>query len=163
MLEHEDPNRLDMPGAEELPVIYVCQARACYRNAIPSWFVRRWWLISEDLTDPDYIIIRCPEHITDWALSKTRYGRTVAVRQWATQARKLKLPPVRLSDPFPVRYLKALRFDSKDDVPRLEEFMDEIRKRPLYKTHKMDPEAARRMSKKIGHKRDIIGQFAPKK
>lgn len=120
--------RVDHPNAE-LQVMYVCQARNCRRTAKPSWYTFRWWLIATYLRDPDYIVIRCPAHISDWALRQTVLGRSNAARRWAVEAKAIKLRRTSFIDPWPTLYLGALRYDSKDDLPDMAAFEEELRLR----------------------------------
>lgn len=117
--------RVDHPNAE-LPVMYVCQARNCRRTAKPSWWTFRWWLISTYLRDPDYVLIRCPHHISDWSLRNTGLGRSVVARRWAAEAKTLKLRKPSFIDPWPTQFLGALRYDSKDELPDIEAFKEEL-------------------------------------
>lgn len=48
-------------------------------------------------------VVRCPQHISEWALRHTREGRTKANRELAKQGRDLPVPPIPPSaSPFPI-------------------------------------------------------------
>ena len=109
----------ERPPANELPIVYVCQARMCRRIDTPRFFVHKWWLIAPRRDNPNYLVIRCPEHYTSWALRQTIYGRLEALEKHAARARKLKLPPVTGLEPIPAFFLGAERYGLQDDEPVL--------------------------------------------
>jgi len=111
-----------------LPIVYVCQARRCGRLDTPRKFVRRWWLIAPNKNNPNNLVIRCPEHYTEWALQQTVYGRLTALREHAREARMVgkKLKPVTGLEPRPREFLGFERGDAQADVPDPFEFLDDL-------------------------------------
>ena len=43
---------------------------------------------------PSIYVIRCPHHISEWALRATKVGRTKEMREKARRGREMDLPPV---------------------------------------------------------------------
>ena len=115
---------------DTLPIVYVCQARGCKRFDTPRKFVRRWWLIAPRKDDPNWLVIRCPQHYTEAALRQTIYGRLDTLVTHAAVARHVKLPPVDPLAPMPIRYLGAHRGSAQDDVPDPHEFLDRVVRQP---------------------------------
>lgn len=57
----------------------------------------------------DVRVVRCPQHISEWALRNTREGRTNANRELARRGREMEVPPIPVYlSPFPTR-------DKEDD------------------------------------------------
>lgn len=63
------------------------------------------WLVSPRRSDPGILVIRCPAHISEWALRQSQAGRTKQMRQmmregadWEPQT-KIGVEPVPLFDP----------------------------------------------------------------
>lgn len=130
-------------------MVYVCQYRGCLRRIGPCWFASRYWLITEHINKPGWLVIRCPEHITRKVLERTKYGRTNFMLAWMEDCHRMakSLPPPDYLMPFPVRFLGAYRLDSQDDVPDLSEFFDELQEHKRWKT-KWSPEAKAKASKR---------------
>jgi hypothetical protein len=61
----------------------------------PSPF-SEWWLVSEDGRT-----VRCPQHITDWAMRQAKVRRTKATYKWKEEARANDIAPTNiLIEPF---------------------------------------------------------------
>lgn len=110
------------------PVLYQCQDLDCWRCRMPSAEVRRTWLIAPRWNDPTFLVIRCPEHITEWALRCTMWGRLKVMQDWAARMREYgkTLPQGNASDPFLIKFMGAQRRGMWDmeDIPDYAEILD---------------------------------------
>ena len=73
--------------------VYVCQMPRCTRFMVP-WLPEQYsleeqdrWLIAPYRHDKDLLIIRCPQHISGVALSRT-IGVHHTVRDWALRVKE---------------------------------------------------------------------------
>ena len=78
----------------------VCQVcgRAASRDDAEGWLDQphreRW----------DVRVVRCPQHISEWALRNTREGRTKANRELLAQGKQMPVPPIPPhASPFPIQ------------------------------------------------------------
>lgn len=56
----------------------------------------KYWLVSRDGT-----VVRCPQHITDWAMRRAGMRRTKTTNEWRKQAKEQDIPPTNiLIEPF---------------------------------------------------------------
>jgi hypothetical protein len=53
-------------------------------------------------------------------------GRSKVARKWAAEAKTIQLRKPSFIDPWPTLYLGALRYDSKDDLPDMVAFEEEL-------------------------------------
>jgi hypothetical protein len=97
----------ELEAIEALMDIAVCQY--CGRAAIIEQEVVDTWLISPRRGDNPLgqLIVRCPNHISEWAMRNSTAGRTNRMRERARQGRRMELPERRRFDPLPARFRGA--------------------------------------------------------
>lgn len=62
------------------------------------------WLVSPRRSDPSILVVRCPQHISEWSLRQSQAGRTKAWRLAMAEGRKQKTPGIPpLLSPFPTQ------------------------------------------------------------
>ena len=64
---------------------YVCQK--CGRFCIKGSNEAPEWLVHPHHADADLLVIRCPQHITEWSLRQAGIPRTTKVRRWRALTR----------------------------------------------------------------------------
>lgn len=61
---------------QQLRNYHVCQI--CGRYTFPD--ATEGWLVSPLRADPTFTVVRCPKHISEWSLRRSRAGRTKKMR-----------------------------------------------------------------------------------
>lgn len=97
----------------EQPEVFICQH--CGRAAADSFEVRSTWLIHPHRNFTDVLIIRCPAHISEWAMRNSS-GRTREMRQRALRGRRSPVPPLVGIEPLPTRFRGADRRKEGDGL-----------------------------------------------
>jgi hypothetical protein len=69
--------------------------------------VRNHWLVSPYRKNPDYMVVRCPNHISEWSMRMSAHGRTNEMRERARRGRQMVLEPTRVFDPLPTNFRGA--------------------------------------------------------
>lgn len=92
-------------SAPHEPSVAVCQV--CGRAAAVTEKVKKDWHISPHKKLPGVHIVRCPNHISEWALRHSQAGRTAEMRKKAARGREMVLPPVSAIDPMPTDFVGA--------------------------------------------------------
>lgn len=62
----------------------------CTRVLNPGDASVKWWLIG---FDDEQLVVRCPQHITEWSMRKIGMKRTTMARRWKSMAKKQDKPP----------------------------------------------------------------------
>lgn len=86
-------------GAQQMKVWAVCQlcGEATLRRKAKGW------LISPYRKELTIDIIRCPRHISEWALRQCIAGRTKEMRKMMAEGRKQPAPPIKpINSPMPL-------------------------------------------------------------
>ena len=90
-----------------LPVVYICQK--CGLAVADSGDVQRTWLIGRHRRIGGLLVIRCPQHITEWSLRQTVSGRTKEQRARAAAGKEIKITRGAYLAPIPIHFLGANR------------------------------------------------------
>ena len=90
-----------------LPVVYICQK--CGLAVADSGEVQRTWLIGRHREIKHLLVIRCPQHITEWSMRQTVTGRTREARAKAAEGKKHEILRGAYLAPIPVHFLGADR------------------------------------------------------
>jgi hypothetical protein len=85
--------------------VLVCQK--CGRATIDNAETRKEWLVDFSRNSDSHLIVRCPEHITEWAMRQTWQGRTTSNRQKAAQGRSKTFLGRPGMEPVPARFKGA--------------------------------------------------------
>lgn len=65
--------------------IYTCDK--CKRTVMASNADEFWLWLTSGPPLARKLVVRCPQHITEWALRRAGYPRTAKVRRWAAYAK----------------------------------------------------------------------------
>ena len=97
----------ELDAIEAVMDVACCQY--CGRAAAISQEVVDTWLISPKRGEnPDrMLIVRCPAHISEWALRNSTAGRTKRMRDRAARGRQIVLPERKWFDPLPTAFRGA--------------------------------------------------------
>lgn len=90
---------------DERPDVLVCQF--CGRAAATSSDTDRDWFVDEHRNFPGVFIIRCPLHISEWAMRNSKSGRIKKNREKARRGKTLDVPETAYSDPMPTKFIGA--------------------------------------------------------
>ena len=58
----------------------------CGRHTVPTDEQSQWWL--EGTSPSGYPVVRCPQHITDWAMRQVGKSRTMASYRWRREGKE---------------------------------------------------------------------------
>jgi len=81
-------------GDEEDHDLGLLLCQYCGRVAEDNAENNATWLVELHAKLPSIYVIRCPHHISEWALRATKVGRTKEMREKARRGREMDLPPV---------------------------------------------------------------------
>lgn len=97
----------ELEAIEALMDVAVCQF--CGRAEVVSAEVVDTWLISPKRGENPYslLIVRCPHHISEWALRNSTAGRTKRMRDRAARGAQMALRVEKRFDPLPTRFRGA--------------------------------------------------------
>lgn len=87
------------------PEVLICQA--CGRASDARAVGADDWLVSSHRYRHGTFIIRCPQHISEWAMRHTLEGRTKEARDKASRGRQVPIPPLAGLEPVPGRFRGA--------------------------------------------------------
>lgn len=80
--------------------ILCCQF--CGRVVVATREVFQDWFVDYSRQNPNQMVIRCPQHISEWAMRQSRSGRTRANREKALRGRMRAAPALSGLEPIPL-------------------------------------------------------------
>lgn len=84
----------------QLKRFVVCQM--CGVGASRDTAVSDGWLVSPRRSDPSVTVVRCPRHLSEWALRQSQAGRTRFWRQKLREGQDWTPPPYKMAvEPIP--------------------------------------------------------------
>lgn len=115
-IKQAEKNRV--PGLTD---VLCCQK--CGRITPDSHSAREDWLVDLYRPDQTMLMVRCPEHITEWAMRHTLQGRTRQNRERARRGRSPADSPVDLGrvglEPMPIRTRGATGFSGVTETKQM--------------------------------------------
>jgi hypothetical protein len=93
--------------------VYVCDKPGCGRTvrADDKDNYSRW-LVSGVPVAKRFLVVRCPQHITHWALSQSGYGVSAEMMRWAERMKREDVPPL---NPYAEPYTLDGAFNRGDE------------------------------------------------
>lgn len=94
--------------------VYTCSK--CGRVISPTDATIRRWLIAERIDNPASLVVRCPQHITEWTLRMAGRRRTIRIYKWARRVKEADhaTPPAIIAPLSNINHLIELRKRATD-------------------------------------------------